>query len=79
MSYTRTYPLILEFMLLGKAKKMHNYIKQSPALLPYLDTVGPKVIVLKFNDEGDRNKFAAKLARSPYVQKQLRTKMMTIS
>ena len=79
MSYKITRPVVLEFLLLGKARKMVNYIKESPALLPYLSAYDAKTIVFEFEDNEHKEKFIKNLMRSPYVQRKIRTKEMQIT
>lgn len=74
----RVYPLIFEFLLLGKATKLANAIKRDPRLEPLLDTYGPKCVVLKFKTDESKEHTKKELIKIPYIQRGIKNKLIKI-
>jgi len=79
MSYKRKYPLVFEFLTLGKATKMANHISKSPALSQYFSTFGPKTILLEFDSNEDKELFKSRLMKNAMVKRLVRTNQMIIT
>ena len=77
-TYTVTYPLVVEYILLGKATKLGKSLEKDTLLSKYLDCYGPKYVVMKFPYQEVKDYYKKTLLNIPEIKKGIKNKLIKI-
>lgn len=78
MNYKRTYPLTIEYLLLGKASTLVEGIKRDPVLKDKLDSSSGRFVCLKFDEEEVKDYYKNQLINSPNIKRGIKNKLIKI-
>ena len=74
----RTYPLVFEFLILGKATKFANLLRTIDVLKDKLATTGGKYVILKFSTNEEKEEYKIHLLQNEFIKQNIKNKHLKV-